>query len=232
MLTGWFEKDQTVIDQIKNLLPQMQNIDFYGGEPFLLKNLKTLLNYAIELEQADHIRLHFNTNGSVFPDHLLESFEKFKHIDIAVSIDNMDSRCEDERGGSWAQVKDNIKKFQQLTNHRVYVYLYTTVNIQNVYYLDNLYRWADQHQLQVVLNFLNDPDCLNIDHMTVLAKQLIISKFQNSQNAQLKNIAARVQHSVGSDGQDFRAYMTKLDQWRNQNFTLSHNEIATAMGMC
>jgi len=66
--------------------------------------------------------------------------------------------------------------------------------------------------------------------MTPAAKKLVFTKFQNSNIVELQNIGNRVKNSVGSDGQKFKEYMQRLDNWRNENFGLAHAEIAKAMG--
>jgi MoaA/NifB/PqqE/SkfB family radical SAM enzyme len=225
----WFEDDEKFIQEFEELLDQIENLDFYGGEPFLLKNLHRVLTKAVDLNRAEHIRLHFNTNGSIFPHHLIDIFKKFKQIDLAISIDNIGPRFESERGGSWEEVAENIKKLIQLQNNQINVYLYTTVNIQNVFYLDEVYAWAQAHGVNIVLNFLFFPQFLSIAHMTTEAKELVIAKFQHSRILELQNISTRVKQSPGSDGQEFRDYMQKLDNWRNENFSLTHSEIANAM---
>jgi hypothetical protein len=108
--------------------------------------------------------------------------------------------------------------------------LFTTVNIQNVLYLDELYSWAESTGLRVVLNVLKGPQFMNIDYMTQAAKDLVIEKFQNSSIPELQSIANRVKKSPGSNGEKFIEYMQQLDKWRNENFGLTHKEIANAMG--
>lgn len=225
----WFENNEKFIQEFEELLDQIDNLDFYGGEPFLLKNLHKVLNKAVDLNRAQHIRLHFNTNGSIFPHHLIDTFKKFKHVDLAISIDNIGPRFESERGGIWEEVAETIKKLIQLHNNQINVYLYTTVNIQNVFYLDDIYNWAQTYGLPIVLNFLLFPQFLSIDHMTPEAKEVVIAKFQHSRIPELQNISTRVKQSPGSNGQEFRDYMQKLDNWRNENFSLTHSEIANAM---
>ncbi len=226
----WFENSEKFIQEFEELLCQIENLDFYGGEPFLLKNLNTLLSKAVEMERAQNIRLHFNTNGSVFPAHLIDTFKKFKHIDLAISVDCVGPRFEYERGGSWQEIEENIKKLSRLVDDQFSVYLFTTVNIQNVLYLDELYSWAESTGLRVVLNVLKGPQFMNIDYMTQAAKDLVIEKFQNSSIPELQSIANRVKKSPGSNGEKFIEYMQQLDKWRNENFGLTHKEIANAMG--
>jgi MoaA/NifB/PqqE/SkfB family radical SAM enzyme len=226
----WFENNETFVQEFEELVGQIENLDFYGGEPFLLKNLKSMLSKAINVGRAQHIRLHFNTNGSIFPAHLLDIFKKFKHVDMAISLDCVGKRFEYERGGVWTEIEENLKKLRQLADDQFNVYLFPTVNIQNVLYLDELYSWAKSNDLKIFLNFLEVPQFMSIDYMTQEAKDLVVAKFQNSSIIELQNVAKRVIKSPGSNGEKFIEYMQQLDNWRNEDFSSAHTEIANAMG--
>ena len=222
----WVEYNDYTWNELETLLPNIENLDFYGGEPFLVKQIPKLLEYAVEKDYAKNIRLHINSNGSIFPDLLIPTLRKFKNIDIALSIDNVGERFELERGGKWDEVAENIIKFNQLGC----MYLMPTVNIQNVYYLDEIFEWAKIHNIQVTLNFLDLPHWANIDNMTPKAKELVVDKFKNSDSLDLKNIAIRVQNSIGNNGAEFVKQMKHFDSLRNQNFSKTHSVIANAMG--
>lgn len=224
----WFDKSDFV-NQLIDILPTITNLDIYGGEPFLLKKLPSVLRSAIEQDVSTHIRIHFNTNGSIFPNNLIPLLSKFKEVDVALSIDNVNGRFEIERGGVWKDVRENLIRWASLSLP-FKPYIFTTVNIQNVFYLDELYHEAAQLKLPVVLNFLHKPTYLNIDSMTNDAKQLVFEKYQFDANPDFVKIAQRVINSPGSDGLKFIEYMTMLDSRRKQNFNLSHNAIANAMG--
>ena len=224
------EYNEHVWDDLQSLLPAIENLDFYGGEPFLVKQIPQLLQCAVDQGHADHIGLHFNSNGSIFPESLVPALLKFKSVDIALSIDDIGPRFELERGGSWTAVADNILKFKQLTSDRFEVYLMPTVNIQNVYYLDELLTWADKNQLRVELNFLDRPQWANIDQLTYAGKRLIANKYGKSDNAHLQNIAQRVATAEGSDGVVFVKVIKRFDQIRAEKFSATHPEIAAAMG--
>ena len=208
----------------------MENIDFYGGEPFLLKQLPIILKKAVDTDESSHIRLHFNTNGSIFPDKLIPYFQKFKQIDISVSIVNIKDRFEFERGGVWDEIESNIELFKKEPTVKFNISIMPTVNIQNVLYLDQLIAWADKNEHRIIFNYLDGPLYMNINHMTVAAKELVINKYQNHAHPELRNISNRVQGSTGSDGTKFINYMQKLDSHRKENFLNSHYEIAIAMG--
>jgi MoaA/NifB/PqqE/SkfB family radical SAM enzyme len=226
----WFDDNDRFIDQLTDLLPSLEFLDFYGGEPFLLKQLPKLLKKAVETDDSSHIRLHFATNGSVFPTNLIPYFQKFKLVDLSISIDNIKEKFEFERGGAWQDVEANIDRLKNETTVNFNIGLTPTVNIQNVLYLDELFHWADTKGHNVLLNFLDGPQHMNIDFMTADAKELVIKKYQTHGRPELQKIARRVIHSPGSDGKAFVQYMQNLDKLRKQNFLNSHKEIAIAMG--
>lgn len=225
----WYDNNPEFVQQLIELLPDIVNIDFYGGEPFLLKQLPVFLKAAVDSGHAHRIRLHFNTNGSVYPANLIPLLEQFKQVDIGISIDDIGHRFEFERGGRWSDVEANYRQFRLLPD-QFNISIMPVVNVQNVYYLDELLAWADSLNGSVVINVLSHPNCMSIDSMTPLAKRIVVEKYQNNTNPMLQQIAKRVANSPGSDGQEFRNYMMTLDQTRKQNFAESHSEIAFAMG--
>lgn len=227
----WFDRDPDFVDQFLTLLPTITNLDFYGGEPWLLKTLPRLLKNTVDLGESAHIRLHFNTNGSVYKPELFEQFEQFKAVDIAVSIDDMGERFEIQRGGAWPQVQENLTKIFDHSNSNIHCYIMPTVNIQNVLYLDELYAWAEKNQYPVSLNFLENPRALNIDHMTAAAQQAVVEQYSEHSVLELRQIADRVSKSATSDGVAFQQHHARLDQLRKQSFKKTHKEIANLMGI-
>ena len=216
--------------ELDNILPTIENLDFFGGEPFLLKELRTFIQTAVDTDHCKHIRLHFNTNGSVYPKDIIDNIQKFKEVDIAISIDDIGSRFELTRGGVWKDVEANILRFKELESENFKVYIFPTVNIQNVLYLDELLDWADKNQLVYKFNFLEFPKYYNINSMTDQARELVINKYRDSSNLQLQALANRVKNSAGSDGKMFLKNVKWLDYIRDQDFSSTHNEIAQAMG--
>ena len=226
----WFDNNDQFIDQLSELLPLLENIDFYGGEPFLLKQLPLFLKRATDSNDSAHIRLHFNTNGSIFPINLMPYFEKFKLVDLSFSIDDLHERFEFQRGGSWIEVEHNIELFRNESTVDFNIALMNTVNIQNVLYLEEFFNWADQRGYEIHLNLLESPDYMNIDFMTDAAKKLVVDRYQNHPRPELQKISNRVLNSPGSNGRKFVEYMQNLDRHRKQSFLDSHKEIAIAMG--
>jgi MoaA/NifB/PqqE/SkfB family radical SAM enzyme len=230
MSAGKWADTELFTSQLESVLPQLTNLDVYGGEPFLLKQLPLILQKAVDLDVAKNIRLHFNSNGSIFPNKLIPLFEKFKEIDIALSIDNIGDQFELERGGAWKDVEKNIINFISLQKSNIRVYLFPTINIQNVLYLEDLLDWATKIGIELTYNLLHNPQYLNINNMTEPAKQLVIDRFRNSKHPILQAIVKQVRNSKGSDGSVFVQRMKEYDRRRSEDLLLTHKEIAHAMG--
>lgn len=227
----WFDRLESFNEEFDTMLPDIINFDFYGGEPFLQKNLYPLLKKIVDQGHASHIRLHINTNGSIYPEKFMPLLKKFREVDIAVSIDDVGERFELQRtNGVWIEVEKNVQNLLGWADDQLQVYLMPTINIQNIFYIDELYAWADKQNIRIHLNFLDSPKYLCVDYMTNEAKNLVIKKYQNHSNPALVSLTERVRNGPGGDGKEFVKNMIRLDQQRNQDFRSSHAEIAKAMG--
>lgn len=226
----WFEDTIEFINDFEEVIPDLENIELYGGEPLLMKQLPKLLQNIIDTDRAKDIRIHFNTNGSLYPTETINMLKQFRSVDIGISIDNIGKRFELERGGSWASVEKNVLQLLDQANDQFVVYIFTTVSIQNVLYLDQLINWANKIGIKVVFSYLSDPRPFNIDLMTSHAKELVINRYQNHKHPELQKIAQQVLISPGSDGKEFVRLVEDFDKKRNQDFLTTHKEIAIAMG--
>ncbi len=222
-----------VIAYYRPLYADLKYFHIVGGEPLLMPGIDQLLGDMIDLGHADHIRLGINTNGSHYNPKMIELMSKFYGIEILLSIDDVGPRFEIQRGGIWAEVDSNIRKFAQLkhNNPKFKVQISTTVNIQNVFYLDQLIDYANDVNVDILWTYLDQPELLNIDRMTNAAKKIVYHKHHQSPHLELRAIANRVVNSKGSDGTEFLNETKKLDARRNQNFAICHSEIMAAMSI-
>jgi MoaA/NifB/PqqE/SkfB family radical SAM enzyme len=225
---NWSES-QDFINQIIEYLPNIQNIDMYGGEPFLIKKFKEVLQLAVKNKHSEHIRLHYNSNGSIWPEQFLPYWANFKLVDIHFSIDAIGDQFELQRGGKWKQVEDNILKLKNLGLPNLSISIMPTVSVMNIYYLDQIYDWATKHGFPIFVGYVHGKG-LELQNLTPQAKIMIIDKFKNHPWHEMQNIIKIIQELPDSNGQDFRDKIGWFDQIREENFSDSHNEIANAMG--
>lgn len=236
----WPRKSVNFWDNLKTLLTDVKYIEFTGGEPWLIDEHVQVLQYAVDHGLANNIEIHYNTNGTQWSEQLISIWKYFKRIDIAFSIDNIGKRFEYERyGASWDNVILNLETISILKQyyHNITTQLCFTVNIQNVYYLDELLAWADTQQFDTVyFNMLHNPDRMSVQKLTESAKNLVINKLLSSRwsnrfyENEIQNIVNFIKNGSGSNGESFVHNMKITDRYRNQNFLDTHTEIAKAMG--
>jgi len=218
-----------IADQIFQAVSDLEFLHILGGEPFLWQDLETLVDKLISTGHSKNIQIEFNTNGSIFPDHIIEKLLKFKLVEILISIDDIEDRFELQRGDLWANVYKNICAFRNIKTDQVSVKIMSTVNIQNVLYLDHLVDFCDRLGLEIVWNYLETPNFLSIDSVTNTVKNLVYSKYKDHPMLELQSIANRMKHTPAVGGNLFLEYMTDLDQKRGQDSQKVLKEIFEAM---
>lgn len=235
----WPRQSNNFWNDLKSLLPQIRYIEFTGGEPFLIKEHVELLQKAVDLELAKEINIHYNTNGTVWDQDLVQVWQHFNSVEIAFSIDNIGQRFELERSGAkWQEVCQNIN-YAKLLRHQsknIRLQVCMTMNIQNVYYFDQLSNWAMEQGFDMVyVNMLHDPPHMNIGRMTSRARDLVIDKLKTAvvhprMINEVQGLINFISNGPGSNGTEFCEFMQRTDNNRAENFAHTHPEIAEAMG--
>jgi len=238
---AWPRKSPAFWNNLIDILPNIRYIEFTGGEPWLIKEHFDLLRIAVDSGDSKHIDIHYNTNATHLPEDFdTEIWQYFGRVDIAFSIDNVGDRFEYERyGATWDQANKVIKyvHWSQLQYENITTQLCFTINIQNVYYLDELLAWADTKPFgSVYFNMLHSPDHMSIQRMTPAAKELVLNKLKTvfwastKYQQEIDNVIKFIKNGPGSDGSEFLFEMQRTDAYRKQNFKDTHPEIARAMG--
>ena len=234
-------KDTNFWDNLKTLLPNIRYLEFTGGEPWLIEEHFDLLKYAVEQGYSKNIDIHYNTNATQMPGEFdAEIWREFGRVDIAFSIDNVGARFEYERYGAKWDLANKIIDYvhhSQSTMPNITTQLCFTINVQNVYYLNELLAWADTKPFgSIYFNMMHSPDHMSIQRMTPQAQELVLNKLKTSfwQNKnylrEIDNVIKFIEQGTGSDGQEFLEKMQRTDAYRRQNFKDTHPEIAMAMG--
>lgn len=238
----WPEQSPDFWDNMRALIPNIKYIEFTGGEPWMIQEHIDLLQFACETGDAKHIDIHYNTNATQWPEKLFDLWTEFGRVDVAFSVDNVGARFEYERyGAKWDRANEIIDVVNKKTNHppsgNITTQLCFTINIQNVFYLDQLLDWASTKIFgSIYFNMLHSPNHMSIQYMTPTAKELVIGKlkktFWTTQKYQeeINNVISFIENGPGSDGAEFLRQMKRTDEYRKQNFVDTHPEIAVAMG--
>jgi organic radical activating enzyme len=138
---AWPRENQQFWQQIDTVLAQIRYIEFTGGEPFMIQEHFAMLQGIVDRGIAHQVEVHYNTNGTQYPEQAIEIWKHFKTVEIAFSIDDLGKRFEYQRSNAvWDEVECNIQRFRELRNQcsNIQLQCCSTVNIFNVRYIDEL----------------------------------------------------------------------------------------------
>ena len=233
---GAWPREQTQFwSSLETLLPSIRYFEFTGGEPFMIQEHIDLLNRAAELEYSKNITVHYNTNGTIYPEQLISIWKQFKRVEIALSIDNVGEKFEYERyPANWKQVNENVRRFELLKQNQnnIDLQLCFTVNVLNVLYLDQLLNWAETIDFDTYhWNMLHGPEEMSIAGLTAEAKQQIVEilqqkKFNWKFKKEISNVIAMINNGTSIDPNHLLSKLSITDKYRKQHLGKTHPELA------
>jgi len=230
----WPRQTDSLWNEVVDMLPQ---IELTGGEPFMIQEHFDLLEKSVEVGASKKQSIHYNTNGTHFPEYAIKHiWPHFKDVEIAFSIDDIRGRFEYQRyGAKWDQVNENIKKFNALKSDskNISTQICCTINIQNIYNLDNMADWIKQQNFDYVYyNYLHEAKEWNVQYLPQKYKdkiqlKLISSNVNGQQGKEInKALAFMMDKNLGNKEMDERrkAKIIASDKFRDQNFESIHTE--------
>ena len=220
-----YRDDSRFWDDIKSHIHEAQHLDFYGGEPFLVKNQWKLLEYAIENDYAKNISIHYNTNGTLWDQKKVKILDSFKEVKIDFSIDGMEKHFEYTRHpAKWNKVKKNLLEAVELYGKNVAIC--HTVSALNMYYVDEILLWAEQNGVQIYLNLVHGPEWYNIKNIPESVKEVITAKLKDNINNNMSgwfSLNGIIEFMNGTKAdpnawEKFKTITLKVDNNRNESF--------------
>lgn len=217
---------------ILNITYDILELHLHGGEPFLYDNDKHLhlLDKLSKSKNSNKIRLHYNTNCTVFPNKKYwDLFEKFGRVDIQPSIDDFGKKFEYNRKNAiWKDVENNLFSYRDLisTKQNMQLSISTTVSIFTVYYLEEFYDYIYKNNLpKPWLGRLNKPTYYKCTVFPEKFKKLIIEKLLRSKYVDLKKISSWLSDDDSFHLEELKKRITIHDMYRNESFENTFPEI-------
>lgn len=198
-------------------LPNVKELEFTGGEPFFSPENKKMIQKISETPYAKNIQILITTNATLYDTRTLDSLKEFKHTIISLSIDDIGKRLEYQRSGSdWNEVSENIIRL-----HREYpsfqISIYRTINNYNIWYLDDLNKWAFDNNVNVADGYLHDPLWLSVRNLPQYVKRELDLRYSNS-NSKSELLSFIELPSVYDSIDTFKINTTKQDLLRGEIF--------------
>jgi len=234
---AWPRENQQFWQQIDSVLTDIRYIEFTGGEPFMIDEHFDMLQGIVDRGIADQVEIHYNTNGTQWPERGEAIWQHFKTVEIAFSIDDIGDRFEYQRSNAnWLEVCANLDRFRDLKecHKNIVLQICTTVNVFNVRYLDQVARWIDQNKESfnfVYWNMMHDAWYFSIATLPDTTKAAITEHLRTADvppqyREEFDRIMDFMNTGASTDGFMLRMKIADLDRKRNQNLRDIEPELA------
>jgi MoaA/NifB/PqqE/SkfB family radical SAM enzyme len=232
---AWPQENPQFWSEIDRVLESIRYIEFTGGEPFMIREHFDMLQGIVDRGIAHQVEIHYNTNGTQFPEHARDIWRHFRTVEIAVSVDDIGARFEYQRSNAvWSEVETNVERFRQLRRELPNIQLQccTTVNIFNVRYLDGVANWVAMQGFDFVYwNMMHDAWYFSIACLPDPAKQAIERHLRSTDippqyAEEFDRIIAFMNRGASTDGFMTRMKIADLDRKRQQNLADAEPELA------
>ena len=235
---AWPRRNQKFWTEIDKLMEQVRYLEFTGGEPFMIQEHFQLLQRMVDKGIAHNVEIHYNTNGTQFPEHAEEIWKHFKLIEIAFSIDDVGERFEYQRANAlWDEVNTNMDRFEAMRerNTNIQLQVCSTVNVFNVMYLEGLANWIDKRSFDFIYwNMLHEARHHSVGTLPERAKELVSNRLMASRVSdfhmkEFVKIVDFIEAGISLDGTELRRSVQQVDIRRQQDLRTHHPELADAI---
>jgi MoaA/NifB/PqqE/SkfB family radical SAM enzyme len=235
---AWPKENETFWHEIDTISDQIRYIEFTGGEPFMIREHFRMLERIVERGIAGQIEIHYNTNGTQFPEEAENIWQHFKTVEIAFSIDDVAERFEYQRSNAvWSEVEYNIARFEAMRDRHANIQLQVccTVNIFNVYYLEHVAKWIAEHNFDFVYwNIMHDAWYFSIATLPdsvkqVVAQHLISADIPVQFRVEINRVVEFMNGGASTDGNMLHIKIRDLDRKRQQNMRTVAPEFAALL---
>jgi MoaA/NifB/PqqE/SkfB family radical SAM enzyme len=232
---AWPRENSQFWTELNSSLSDIRYLEFTGGEPFMIQEHFDLLQTLVDQRVAHQVEIHYNTNGTQYPEHAEDIWRHFKHVEIAFSIDDVEQRFEYQRTNAvWTEVCENIEKFKQMRarNNNITLQVCCTINVFNVLYLADVADWIRKQDFDYVYwNMLHDAPWLSIAHLPADAKlaiaaQLTSQSFPTEYQHEIQKIVEFMNLGTSLDQNDLIKNIRQLDLRRNESLKAVAPELA------
>lgn len=231
--------NDTLYEQLKPYLSEIEEIYFAGGEPLLMDKHYEILQHLIDSNNTK-IKIRYNSNISSLTYKnisVIDLWKNFSNVHLNISLDSWEQRAEYIREGTnWKIIKDNILKIKNECPH-IHIGIASVISIFNVYTIPEFIDYMIDNKLidnKTYANFycLMNPNFYSFDILTDEFKLEIINKlltksYDKNINLQIENIIKHLKSSKYNDNlrKQFKIHTDYYDSIRNKNLVDTFPEL-------
>ena len=218
----WYE-DEKNRELIFSILKKCISVNFGGGEPFMNPHINDFLN-AINLDT----KVDIVTNGTKLPDSTLDILQKFKNMNIYLSVDGIGPHNNYIRSGSkWEDIEKNIKRYKE---RNIKVELYYILQHTSLFTFQPLYEYCNTNNLKLQIGEIYKGSVDGSGHLTLNSAHendvLSFTKWLTTINSPSKIAVENWLQNYKFNTklhERFKHYFTMLDSIRGTNFVKTFN---------
>jgi len=226
-LGRWPELNEKFWEDIENQIEEVESLEFFGGEPFLIKRHFDILQTLVDKGRAKDISISYNTNGSIYPAHAIDLWKEFKEVQVFFSVDGVGERFNYIRHPQqFDEVMENFWKFKQ--HDWLKVNLFYTVGLFNVMYMDDMLNYHRDNNMDCDIHFntVYEPKHVSAKALPKNAKDAITEKFKGHNDPRIQNMLNYMNQ------EDYEGYMDEFvrqtnfsDKYRGESFAKTFPEL-------
>lgn len=223
-----WDEDSLVWGELDKLAENIVHIDFFGGEPWLLKKQWAFVAKAVSEGWSKNMFLHYNTNGTQWHPELISLFKEFKRVHIGFSIDGIGEQFEYMRYlAEWPVVLDNLNKAKEFANANPNVVfdICHTISSLNIFYVPEFINYF-KDDWHIYLNLVHSPNYYSITALPDHIKKTVIDKLETIEYEGLPEIISLINKSEHSPEvwKEFKRRISIHDKYREQDYYTTFSE--------
>lgn len=216
-------------NDILKLLPNVKKFDFAGGEPFYIDKHWDIIQTCVDNGWSKNQHIHYNTNGTIYPEKYIHLFEEFNFVDIQVSSDGTGKKFEYMRHPAvWSQCEENLNKLIRAKNISKTSWLLSaciSVSAFNVYDFFETFEHYASKGIGIYINIVHDHHGIRI--LPNGLRSLIIerlksfeSKFSNQWTRERDMVCSYLESASynDTDWKNFCKELKMRDKIRNESY--------------
>jgi MoaA/NifB/PqqE/SkfB family radical SAM enzyme len=146
---------------------KINTIDLRGGESMMVPNIKKLLD---NISNADEVELKIQTNGTIFDNEWYRIMNKFREVNIMLSIDGFDTDNNYIRfPADWSAILKTISAMQTIKKLRFSINC--TVSNINLPILPKFLNWLIEEKIESGFSPVQTP---NYFELSILPKAILV----------------------------------------------------------
>ena len=238
--TYWFQQKEFLEGELLRDTSALQALYLIGGEPFLIKEVRFLLDALLDRGLETQVGLNFSTNVTHLPPEFLDRLSRFRSLQISLSLDGYGATYEYIRyPAQWEQVAANIGVLRERLP-QAHLLVTPTLQAYNAFTLIELLRFSDQIGLECQVSTVVEPDFLGIEVLPSAIRERAAAIFRDyaaNAPAAHRKLALTLADRLTSPEirfqrallETFMLFTNDLDQSRNQSLARSLPELHGAL---